>query len=126
PCGPGGENGVYHPVGGGTINSTRGPFGAAFSSDGYFITIGDSNYNSFQVSLQQRVSRLEFLAGYTYGKSLDNGSGYGEQINPFNHNLKSLSSFNVPHNFRGSYDYTMPIPLRHRARRMMTGRRLSG
>jgi len=125
-CGPGGENGVYHPVGGGTINSTRGPFGAAFSSDGYFISIGDSNYNSLQVSLQQRISRLEFLAGYTYGKSLDNGSGYGEQINPLDHNLKSLSSFDVRHNFVVSYDYRLPIDLLHGPSRLVKGWRLSG
>lgn len=125
-CGPGGENGVYHPVAGGAINSTRGPFGAAFSSDGYFITIGDSNYNSFQVSLRQRVSRLEFLAGYTYGKSLDNGSGYGEQINLLNHNLKSLSSFDVRHNFVISYDYRLPLDLLQGPGRLLKGWRLSG
>jgi hypothetical protein len=125
-CGAGGENGVYHPIGGGTINSTRGPFGGAFSSDGYFITIGDSSYNSLQVSLQQRVSRLEFLAGYTYGKSLDNGSGYGEQINLLNHNLKSLSSFDVRHNFVVSYDYRLPVDLLHGPSRLVKGWRLSG
>ncbi len=125
-CNPGGENGVYHPVAGGTINSTRGPFGSAFSSDGYFITIGDSNYNSFQASLQQRVSRLEFLVGYTYAKSLDNGSGYGEQIDPLNHNLKSLSAFDVRHNFVVSYDYWLPLDMLHAPSRVVKGWRLSG
>jgi len=125
-CGPGLEQGVYHPVGGGTINSTRAPFGGAFSSDGYFITIGDSNYNSFQLSLQQRVQRLEFLVGYTYGKSLDNGSGYGEQIDPLNHNLKSLSAFDVRHNFVVSYDYRLPIDKLHGPSRLVKGWRLSG
>src|SRR5262249_5733936 len=126
PCGPGGENGVYHPVGGGTINSTRGPFGGEFSSDGYFISIGDSNYNSFQVSLRQRISRLGFLAGYTYGKSLDNGSGYGEQINLLNHHLKSLSSFDVRHNFVISYDYLLPLDLLHGPGRLLRGWQLTG
>jgi hypothetical protein len=125
-CGPGGENGVYHPVGGGTINSTRGPFGGSFSSDGYFITIGDSSYNSLQLSLRQRISRLEFLAGYTYGKSLDNGSGYGEQINPLDHHVRSLSSFDVRHNFVVSYDYRLPIDLLHGPGRLVKGWRLSG
>ena len=80
-CGPGGENGVYLPITGGEINSTRGPFGPSFSSDGYFITNGNSSYNSLQLSLRQHITDVEFLAGYTYAKSLDNGSGYGEQIN---------------------------------------------
>src|SRR5204863_220583 len=57
-CGPNGENGVYHPVTGGTINSTRGPFGPAFSRDGYFMTIGQSSYNSLQLSLRQRIKKL--------------------------------------------------------------------
>ena len=42
------------------------------------------SYNSLQLSLRQRIKKLEFLAGYTYSKSLDNGSGYGEQINLVN------------------------------------------
>ena len=100
---------MFHPVGGGTINSTRGPFGPNFSSDGYFITNGQSSYNSLQLSLRQRISRLEFLAGYTYGKSLDNGSGYGEQINSLDPNQKSLSSFDVRHNFVVSYDYQLAL-----------------
>lgn len=125
-CGPGGENGTYFPIGGGTINSTRGPFGGSFSSDGYFITIGQSNYNSLQLSLRQRISRLEFLAGYTYGKSLDNGSGYGEQINLLDLNQKSLSSFDVRHNFVVSYDYRLPIDLLHGPSRLVKGWRLSG
>jgi hypothetical protein len=125
-CGPGGENGVYHPITGGTINSTRGPFGASFSSDGYFITNGQSSYNSLQFSLRQRISRLEFLVGYTYGKSLDNGSGYGEQINFLDPNQKSLSSFDVRHNFVVSYDYRLPFDLLHGPSRLVKGWRLSG
>ena len=64
-CGPNGENGVYYPVAGGVINGTRAPYGQNFTSDGYFITIGNSNYNSLQFSLRQRISTLSFLAGYT-------------------------------------------------------------
>ena len=88
-CGPNAETGTFQPVGGGTV-VVRGPFGANFSSDGYFMTVGKSSYNSVQLSLRQRISRLEFLAGYTYSKSLDNGSGYGEQINLVRPNERSL------------------------------------
>jgi hypothetical protein len=125
-CGPNGENGVYHPVTGGTINSTRGPFGPSFSSDGYFITNGTSSYNSLQLSLRQRISRLEFLAGYTYSKSLDNGSGYGEQLNPFNPGLRSLSAFDLRHNFVISYDYQLPFDRLGGPSRLVKGWRLSG
>ncbi len=125
-CGAGGENGVYHPVTGGTINSTRGPFGPAFSSDGYFITSGKSSYNSLQLSIRERLSRLEFLAGYTYAKSLDNGSGYGEQINFLDPNQRSLSSFDVRHNFVVSYDYQLPFDKLGGPSRLVKGWRLSG
>jgi Carboxypeptidase regulatory-like domain/TonB dependent receptor len=125
-CGPNGENGVYLPVTGGTIASTRGPFGPSFSSDGYFITSGKSSYNSLQLSVRQRISRLEFLAGYTYSKSLDNGSGYGEQINPLDHEQRSLSSFDVRHNFVVSYDYQLPFDRLGGPSRLVKGWRLSG
>jgi len=125
-CAPFGENGVYNPVGGGTINSTRGPFGGNFSSDGYFMTIGKSSYNSAQFSLRQRISRLEFLAGYTYSKSLDNGSGYGEQINFINPNQRSLSAFDIRHNFVVSYDYQLPFDRLGGPSRLVKGWRLSG
>lgn len=125
-CGPNGENGTYHPVTGGTIAGTRGPFGPSFESDGYFISIGGSNYNSFQLSVRQRVSRAEFLAGYTYSKSHDNASGYGEQVNPLDINQKSLSSFDVRHNFVISYDFPLPFDLLHGPSRLVKGWILSG
>jgi hypothetical protein len=124
-CGAGSETGSFQPVGGGTIVA-RGPFGAAFSSDGYFMSIGKSSYNSLQLSLRQRISRLEFLAGYTYAKSLDNGSGYGEQINFVRPNERSLSSFDVRHNFVLSYDYQLPFDHFGGPTRLVKGWRLSG
>ena len=124
-CGPGSETGSFQPIGGGTVVA-RGPFGANFSSDGYFMSIGKSSYNSLQLSLRQRISRLEFLAGYTYAKSLDNGSGYGEQINFVRPNERSLSSFDVRHNFVISYDYQLPFDRLGGPSRLVKGWRLSG
>ncbi len=109
-CGTNGENGTYLPVTGGVINGTRAPFGStAFSSDAYFKTIGNSDYNSLQASLRHTVHGMEFLAGYTYSKSMDNASGYGESINFLDPNQRALSAFDVTHNFVISYDYTLPI-----------------
>jgi len=113
-------------VTGGTINGTRAPFGQNFTSDGYFITIGKSSYNSLQLSLRQRISRLEFLAGYTYSKSLDNGSGYGEQINPLDLGQRSLSAFDTRHNFVISYDFQLPVDRLGGPSRLVKGWRLSG
>jgi len=125
-CGPFGENGTYLPVTGGIIHGTRTPYGQNFTSDAYFITNGTSDYNSLQLSVRQHVSRVEFLAGYTYSKSLDNGSGYGEQINYQNPGLKSLSSFDTRHNFVVSYDYQLPFDRLHGPSRLVKGWRLSG
>ena len=72
------------------------------------LTSGKSSYNSLQLSVRQRISRLEFLAGYTYSKSLDNGSGYGEQINLLDQGERSLSAFDLRDNFVISYDYQPP------------------
>lgn len=124
-CGPGSENGVFHPIGGGTV-SARGPFGPNFSSDGYFITSGKSSYNSLQLSVRQRISRAEFLAGYTYAKSLDNGSGYGEQINFLDPRARSLSAFDVRQYFVVSYDYQLPFDRLGGPSRLVKGWRVSG
>jgi hypothetical protein len=125
-CDRNGENGTYLPVTGGIIHGTRTPYGQNFTSDAYFITNGKSGYNSLQLSVRQHVSRVEFLAGYTYSKSLDNGSGYGEQINYQNPGLRSLSSFDTRHNFVVSYDYQLPFDRLHGPSRLVKGWRLSG
>ena len=117
-CGPNGENGVYHPVSGGVINSTRGPFGPAFGSDGLFSTMANSNYNAFEASLRHTSGRAQFLVGYTYSKAMDNASSWGpgsgaggvELINPVNPKLgKSLSAFDLTHNFVASFRYELPF-----------------
>ena len=53
---------------------------------------------------------LQILGGYTYGKSLDQASNLGEEINPLNPALsKALSAFDVKHNFVVSYNYQLPL-----------------
>jgi hypothetical protein len=109
-CGPFGENGVYTTASGTVVNGTRAPFGPAFGSDNWYINIGNSNYNALETSLRHTSERLDLLAGYTYSKSIDNASGFGDQINPFNYNLsRSLSAFDMTHNFVLSYRYELPF-----------------
>ncbi len=109
-CGPFGENGVYYPITGSVINGTRAPFGPDFGSDAYYATLGNSNYNALEATVHHTSGRMEFLAGYTYSKSLDNGSGIEDQVYPFNHNLtKALSAFDLTNNFVLSYSYTLPF-----------------
>ncbi|MGO9339258.1 MAG: carboxypeptidase regulatory-like domain-containing protein [Terracidiphilus sp.] len=109
-CGPGGENTVYYPVGGGQVNGTRGPLGAKFGSNALQSTIGHASYNALELSARHITGRLEFSAAYTYSKSLDQSSNIGEEVNPFNPALSyALSSFDVKNNFVLSYEYQLPF-----------------
>lgn len=111
-CGPFGESNVYVTAANEVVNGTRGPLGPAFGSDTDQASIGNSNYNSLQVSLSRKAGRLQFLAGYTYSKSIDQSSNLGEEVNPIDPSLsRAISSFDVRHNFVVSFDYRIPFDL---------------
>jgi hypothetical protein len=110
-----------------TVSGTRTALGPNFTSDGYFITNGVSAYNSLQVNVRHTAKSLTFLAGYTYSKSLDDSSAYGEQVNPFNHKLsRALSAFDQTHNFVFSYSYNLPFDKLGGPKRLTAGWQLSG
>jgi Carboxypeptidase regulatory-like domain len=106
-------------------NSFQYP-GNIFGSIGNVATVGNSNYNSFQTSLQRRFSHgLQFLAAYTWSRSMDDGSGFenagfggggfggfGElrSINPFNRRAADYgpSIYDAANRFVISYDYQIP------------------
>jgi hypothetical protein len=127
-CGPFGESNVFTTASGQVINGTRGPLGPNFGSDTDQATIGKSNYNALQISVRHTSGRLELSAGYTYGKSMDDSSNLGEEVNPINPSLSyALSSFDIKHNFVLSYDYKLPFEQLFRASNRWTqGWELSG
>ena len=155
-CGPGGENsnlasgfsyvlpaGVALPPGSASIatttpcaggvgtcnavNGTRTALGPNFTSDGYFIANGQSSYNSLQINLRRTAKSLTFLAGYTFSRSLDDSSGYGEQVNPFSPRFsRALSAFDQSHNFVVSYAYNLPFDKLGGPKRLTGGWQLSG
>ena len=136
-CGPGNENLVYALPGGGFQAGTRLNFPGTtlpdgtpivpFGNDSYFITAGTSSYNSFQVNYRHTSGRLQTLVGYTLSKSFDDSSGYGEQINPYNHRLsRGLSAFDSTNNFVASYSYTLPIDKLNGPTRLTNGWIISG
>ena len=102
--------------------------GNIFASIGDVATVGNSNYNSFQASLEKRFSKgLQFLAAYTWSKSMDDGSGFenagfggggfggfGElrSINPFNRFVADYgpSAYDATHRFVINYVYALPSP----------------
>jgi hypothetical protein len=51
--------------------------GDVFGSVGNIASVGNSNYNSAQVSIEKRMSHgLQFQASYTWARSMDDGSGF--------------------------------------------------
>jgi len=96
----------------------------------------NSNYNSLQISVNQRLSHgLSFLAAYTWSRNFDENSTADNQdgfvppgINPFNmHAMYGPSNNDAPQRFVFSYDYTLPFyQLVHRIRPLTDGWKLVG
>jgi hypothetical protein len=128
PCGPFNESNVFVTATGQTIDGTRGPLGPNFGSDTNQTAIGNSTYNSLQVTLRHTSGPLQLLAAYTYSKSMDQSSNLGEEVNPLNPSLsKALSAFDLTQNFVVSYDYHIPFErLLHSRSRLTEGWELSG
>jgi hypothetical protein len=90
--------------------------GNIFASIGTQGTLGNSNYNSFQVRLQKNLTHgLSLLASYTWGHSIDDTSGFensgfgsrGED--PYNFALeRGDSSFDARQRLVVTYDYEIP------------------
>ncbi len=109
-CGPYGESGVYTTASGQVINGTRAPFGPNFGSINWMSTMGNSNFNALELTVRHVSTHGDFLAGYTYSKSIDQASSVSEQVNPLNYNLsRAPSSFDLTHNFVISYRYPLPF-----------------
>ena len=108
----------------------RAPF-QGVDLNSFFVnqTTAQSSYNSLQLSFNRRFSRgLQFLAAYTYAKSIDNASGSGGGagtvgiVNPGavgdtsivlgnqldNRANRSVSDFDRTHRFVFSYLYDLP------------------
>ena len=127
-CGAFGESNVYVTAAGQTVNGTRNQLGPNFGSNALQTTIGHANYNALELSARHTSGRLEYFGAYTYGKSLDQSSNVGEEVNPINPALSyALSSFDVKHNFVVSYDYQLPFDeLFKRSNRLTSGWSVSG
>jgi hypothetical protein len=155
-CGPGGENNIYIRPDGTYVLGTRTPFSGValpagttqssglavsggtvlpdgkigiipFGNDSYFITGGVSAYNSGQIEWRHTSGRSQSLFAYTYSKSMDDSSGYGEQINPINNRWsRGLSAFDSTNNFVASYSYQLPFDKLGGPKRLTNGWVASG
>jgi hypothetical protein len=126
-CGPFAENGVFTRANGEVIHGTRGPLGPNYGTVTAQKAIANSNYNALEANLRYAGKRSDFLIGYTFSKSIDEGSNLGEQIHPFNVRLsRSISSFDMKHNFVASYTYALPFDRFFRPSRLTDGWSISG
>lgn len=106
----------------------RRPWGASYGQIQTVDNVVNSNYNAASVKLQRTFSRgLTYLAGFTFGKAIDNGSGirpYGfDNILAKNsYDLKGergLSQFHTARRFVTSILYEIPAGPRHLVGRQM-------
>ena len=122
-CGQYGEDTIYTTPSGETFYGTR-PYSVTsgrglsqglldFSSNTWESTEANSTYNALQASIQKEVGRMRFLGAYTWSKSIDNSSGFYDQIDPYNPRIsRALSTFDLTHNFVFSYSYDLPLTRR--------------
>ena len=110
-CGPFGEQTTYTLPNGSQVLGTRTALGPAFGAGNTFTAnISNSNYNSFQASVERKAADVTFLLAYTYSKAIDNASGFGDWVNFTNYRLsRALSSYDLTHNFVASYNWAVPF-----------------
>jgi len=104
--------------------AARAPFqGIAVGNFLQIQSTAQSSYNSLQISLTRRLSKgLQFLASYTYGKSLDNASGGSDSTGEMRDTIniagdqsdnranRGVSDFDRTHRFVLSYLWDLPSP----------------
>jgi hypothetical protein len=83
-------------------------FGSLFAN----MPIANSSYNSFQSLVDRHFSHgLQFLAAYTWSKSIDNASSFENSINPLDpRRSRSLSLFDARHRLVFSSYWQIPGP----------------
>src|SRR5258708_2536949 len=94
-----------------TFASTR-PLGPNFDTNPFVSTVANSRYHSLQLSVAHNTGSLNFLAGYTFSKCIDNASGLQDSTYPFDPRRSvGFCAFDVTQNFVFSYDWLLPLHL---------------
>lgn len=113
-------NGAFPPAAGAVQNRRLYP---RFGSITMTSPVGISSYQSLQLTAEKRFSKgLQFLAGYTWSKSLDNSSNWGgfssESFLPQNPLRLDLENARSAHDLRQrftlSYIYKLPFQFSQR------------
>jgi hypothetical protein len=127
-CGPFSEDALITSSAGVVHQGTRMGLGPNYGEVTAQRTIANSNYNALETNLRYTGKRSNFLLGYTYSKSIDQGSNLGEQLNPLNwRGTRAISAYDMKHNFVASYQIGLPFDqLFRRTNRLTSGWTLSG
>jgi hypothetical protein len=76
----------------------------------FTTTTANSIYHSGQISVEHKANDFTFLAAYTFGRALDDSSGFGDLTNFVNPKIsRGLSSTDITHNFVASYIWAVPF-----------------
>jgi hypothetical protein len=127
-CGPFGEDAVITGASGRVYHGVRAGIGSNYQEDTWQKTIGNSTYNALETNLRYVGPASYFLLGYTYSKSLDQGSNLGEQLNPLNLTAtRAISAWDMRHNFVGTFEVNLPFDrLSGRGNRFTDGWSIAG
>jgi len=111
-CGPFGEDAVITGSTGQVYHGTRVGLGSNYGEMTAQKTIENSDYNALETNLRYVGERSDFLLGYTYSKSIDQGSNLGEQLNPLDlRATRAISAWDMAQNLVASYKVTLPFDL---------------
>ena len=106
----------------GSIAQMLRPFPQYSALTYYSGNLGNSTYNSLQLTLERRFAQgLTFQLGYTFSKELDNAIGsatnlgaVGGNRNPYNGGLdKALGAIDHAHIFHATFLYSLPFGKGH-------------
>jgi hypothetical protein len=93
---------------------TAGEPNAAILQNNQYSSSGSSIYHGLTASLTKRYGRgLQFQVNYTFSRAIDDTSDYSSLSTPFRPGLlaldRSVSDFNITHNFVANAVYTTPF-----------------
>jgi hypothetical protein len=127
-CGPFGEDAIITRAGGQLYHGTRIGLGPNYGEVTAQKTVANSDYNALETNLRYVGQHSDFLIGYTYSKSIDQGSNLGEQLNPLNlGTTRAISAWDMRHNLVASYKARLPFDmLFKRSGRLTEGWSLAG
>src|SRR5271168_1474732 len=127
-CGPFGEDTAYTNSAGKTVQGTRVGQGPGYGENTADKSVANSNYNALESTLRYQHNGSQFLIGYTYAKSIDQGSNIGEQLDPINpRQSRTISAWDQRHTFVASYTLALPFArVIGRSNRLTTEWSLSG